>query len=148
MLSYWNEPHVFFLDLSLLPASLVCFATVLGHGCWVWPCCSHPWPPTTAGSFLSNSSNDPLHPISQTFNRLNHLQHSGLTRLVSSSLFWLGRSQVAVLTNLCMDMGVQSRTLNCLLRCPCFRRGDLGWAGDFFDLDVRPQDWWYRYTMY
>lgn len=29
---------------------------------------------------------------------------------------------VAVLTNLCMDMGVQSRTLNCLLRCPCFRR--------------------------
>ncbi|CAJ1372593.1 unnamed protein product [Effrenium voratum] len=29
---------------------------------------------------------------------------------------------VAVLTNLCMDMGVQSRTLNCLLRCPSFRR--------------------------
>ena len=41
--------------------------------------------------------------------------------------------QVAVLTNLCMvarhlgyelcakDMGIQSRTLNCLLRCPCFR---------------------------
>ncbi|CAE7258572.1 unnamed protein product [Symbiodinium necroappetens] len=29
---------------------------------------------------------------------------------------------VAVLTNLCMDMGVQSRTVNCLLRCPSFRR--------------------------
>mmetsp|Transcript_47074 Transcript_47074/g.88019 ORF Transcript_47074/g.88019 Transcript_47074/m.88019 type:complete len:299 (-) Transcript_47074:184-1080(-) len=29
---------------------------------------------------------------------------------------------VVVLTNLCMDMGVQSRTVNCLLRCPSFRR--------------------------
>eukprot|EP00440_Ansanella_granifera_P005381 gb/GFBE01005840.1/.p1 GENE.gb/GFBE01005840.1/~~gb/GFBE01005840.1/.p1 ORF type:complete len:295 (+),score=52.85 gb/GFBE01005840.1/:1-885(+) len=29
---------------------------------------------------------------------------------------------VVVLTNLCMDMGVQSRTLACLLRCRSFRR--------------------------
>eukprot|EP00931_Biecheleriopsis_adriatica_P068522 TRINITY_DN4246_c0_g1_i1.p1 TRINITY_DN4246_c0_g1~~TRINITY_DN4246_c0_g1_i1.p1 ORF type:complete len:328 (+),score=62.00 TRINITY_DN4246_c0_g1_i1:79-1062(+) len=29
---------------------------------------------------------------------------------------------VVVLTNLCMDMGVQNRTVTCLLRCPSFRR--------------------------
>ena len=36
-----------------------------------------------------------------------------------------GNAQVAVLTNLCMDMGVQSRTVNCLLRCPSFRTREL-----------------------